>query len=248
MGFGCLLLGYLVTFVLYITVQALNVGSLALLAGFGLMFYGLSLLNRYHPAFAGARWLLVPLFAVAVYRGAEDISALFLVKMPWQDGELGAVLGSVMSWLTFFLLVFFQFAMLYGIRRLADSIELKKISETAIRNTLFVGIYAMLYVVCATPIPESVLPYLTLATNLVNLLCMIFNLLLLLNCNKSICREGDEEVAPKRSRFEWINRMGDTYDRTHRELRESARQSGEALKRRLDEKKNGKTDQKRRKK
>ena len=42
MGFGYLLLGYLVTFVLYLTVQGLGFGGIALLLGYGVMLLGLS--------------------------------------------------------------------------------------------------------------------------------------------------------------------------------------------------------------
>ena len=38
MGFGYLLLGYLVTYVIYITASSLGVGSLTLLAGSAIMF------------------------------------------------------------------------------------------------------------------------------------------------------------------------------------------------------------------
>ena len=54
MGFGYLLLGYLISFLIYLTVQALGVGSLALLAGYLLMLYGLATLCKYHNAASGA--------------------------------------------------------------------------------------------------------------------------------------------------------------------------------------------------
>ncbi len=233
MGFGYLLLGYLVAFLLYLTVQALGVGSLALLLGYTLMFYGFYLLNRYHSAFAIAKWSLIPLFGTALYRLAEDISALFLLDFPF----VGGTFGDVMDWATFFLLTFFQFAMLYGIRMLADSVGLKKHASATVRNTLFVGIYALLYVAGNLPLFQTVKPYLTLSVTLLNLLWVICNLWLLTGCMKDICPAGEEELAPKRSRFAWVNRMGDAYDKAHEKLNEQSRADGECWRRNRQEKK-----------
>ena len=58
MGFGYLFVGYLITFVLYLTVQAFGVGGLALLIGYGTMMLGLWELTRYQKAFAWATLLL----------------------------------------------------------------------------------------------------------------------------------------------------------------------------------------------
>ena len=58
---------------------------------------------------------------------------------------------------------------------------------------------------------------------------VISDLVLLLQCAKNICAEGDEEVAPKRSRFGWINRIGDAYSRVHDELNEKSHADGEAF-------------------
>lgn len=233
MGFGYLLLGYLVAFLLYLTVQALGVGSLALLLGYLLMFYGLYLLCRYHSAFTASKWLLIPLCVTACYRLAEDISALFLLDVPF----VGGTVGEVVDWVTFFLLAFFQFAMLYGIRMLADSVGLKKHSSAALRNTLFVGGYALLYIAGNLPLFQTVKSYLTLSVTLLNLVWVVCNLWLLAGCMKDICPAGEEELAPKQSRFAWVNRMNDAYDRAHEKLNQQSRADGEQLRRRKQEKK-----------
>ena len=77
MGFGILLVGYLVTFVIWLTVQAINVGSLALLFGYGLMFYALSMLNRYHGAFAFSRWVAAIQLIPSLWFLVTDASRLF---------------------------------------------------------------------------------------------------------------------------------------------------------------------------
>ncbi len=237
MGFGYLLLGYLITFVIYLTVQALNVGSLATLLGYALMCYGLFSLNRYDSAFTIAKWMAVARLCLVPYAVLTDASSLFLFDLP----ILGGVWEAAVRWIGFCVEIILLFAMLYGIRMLADSIELKKLSGAALRNTLFVGAYALLYLVWNLPFAEGIRPYLTFSVQLMNLAVIFVNVLLLLQCTKNICREGDEEVTPKRSRFEWINRMGDAYEKAHTKLNEQAKADGEAfMRQRVEKKKNKK--------
>jgi len=233
MGFGYLFLGYLISFLLYMTVQALGLGALALMVGYAMMFYGLYLLNRFHTAFAAAKWMLIPLFATALYNALEDVAVLLSVQIPIVSGEVGVV----MDWISFMLLIVFQLAMLYGIRMLADGIGLKLISSATIRNSIFVGVYAVLYLCGSLPLGETIKPYMTLSVTLLNLVFVVCNLALLVSCMKNICREGEEEIEPKRSRFAWVNRMSETYESSRKKLNEQMRAEGEALRQRRMEKK-----------
>ena len=54
MGFGFLLIGYLVAFVLSMTMERLSFGGAAYLIGYLLMFRGLLELERYQRAFSYA--------------------------------------------------------------------------------------------------------------------------------------------------------------------------------------------------
>jgi hypothetical protein len=77
---------------------------------------------------------------------------------------------------------------------------------------------------------------------LFNLLYLISDIVLLLRCAKNICAEGDEEVAPKPSRFAWINRMSESYNQTMDKLRANSRADGEAIRHRYEEKKQQKNN------
>lgn len=233
MGFGYLLLGYLISFLIYLTIQALGVGSLALLTGYLLMFYGLMTLCKYHDAFNTAKWLLLPMLLGALYLLVADVSTLFLLDVPFVNGSV----REIADWIMFAIGIVYQCALLYGIRMISDSVGVKKLSFAAARNTVFVALYALLYVSQYLTMQDSVKMYVVLFTNIFNLVWILFNLTLLLGCTKSICREGDEEITPRRSRFEWVNRVGDAYERTHQKLNEQARADGEAFMRKRKEKK-----------
>ncbi len=226
MGFGYFWIGYLVAFVFFLPAKALGFGFAAELIGYGLMLYGLLGLRRYHPAFRAAIGMQIPLFLTALYDAGREICAFFSLS-PGLFGisavQTGAEIGTTLF------VILFHLAFLYAIRGLSEEVGLKKLSVLAMRNALVVLVYAVFYALCRFPFPEAVLPYLTIAQVIFRILWVILNLWLLLSCTKDICPDGEEELPPKKSRFAWLNRMEETYERNHQALADQARRDGEAL-------------------
>ena len=233
MGFGILFIGYLLAFLLYLTVQALGFGSLALLGGYAIMFYALCKLSRYESTFLYAKWTLPLLFLTGVYHLLLDLSGLLL----WKSAFLEGTFLTVANWITFLATAVFQFALLYGIRVLAMNVELRSLAAASMRDSVVYGIYACLYLVGNLSFAESFRKYLTLSTVIFNILWVALILILIVSCAKNICPAGDEEVTPRRSRFAWLNRIADAYEESQKRMRNQAREDGEALRRRHEERK-----------
>ena len=237
MGFGILLLGYLVTYFISITANALGIGSIALLAGSALMFWGIRSLCRFNLSFVPAKWLTLPVFALGLCRLWQDIAKAWFA---W-EGKTADVMTTVITWASFATMLVFHFAMLYGIRVLSLEVGLSKLSSHAMYNTLAVGVWGGLFLLCNMPaIGESLLPYLSVSMALFNLIYLISNIVLLVRCAKNICAEGDEEVAPKPSRFAWLNRINESYNQTWDKFRANSRADGAAIRQKYIEKKNKK--------
>lgn len=226
MGFGYLLLGYLITYVISITAGAMGVGSLALMAGALLMFFGLCSLCCFNASFVPAKWLSWTVFALGVFRLWQDFFSVW-----FSVGEAtNAILTAVLSWASFAVTLAFHFAVLYGIRVLALEVGVNKLSSHAMYNTFGVGVWGVLFLFCNMPATgEDLLPYLSMSMGLFNLFYLISDVVLLLRCAKNICAEGDEEVPPKPSRFAWVNRMRDSYDKTMDKLKANSRADGDAF-------------------
>ena len=228
MGFGYLFIGYLVTFILHVTVQELGLGPLGLLVGYGAMMAGLSKLNPFQRAFSIARWTLVPLICVSLFHLAVAFADVFLWDLPFR-----AVITLAVEWSNFALLIFFNFALLYGIRMIARDVELPRIATAAVRNSIFVGAYAVLYLLGQLPAWE---PYLVIPVVMIQLVWVFCNLFLILTCAKDICPEGEEEIQPKRYRWEFLNKVGDAYERNRqRSIDRTTREAEEALRRRNEQ-------------
>ncbi len=210
MGFGYVFLGYLISFVIYATVEALSLGGLALLVGYGIMLSGLWVLAHYQSAFSWAKYLLFPLLGTALYDCLISFGELFAFDLGVLTGEIAR---AAYTWVTFLLLMLFQLALLFGIRMIAKDVGLKQIEIKALRNAIFVGIYGILYALAQCLPRDSVKGYLALPLVLLQLLYVILNLVLLVNCAKDICPAGEEDLPPKRSRFAILNRISDTFER-----------------------------------
>ena len=235
MGFGYLLLGYLVSFVLSLTVDRLGLGGLAGLLGYALMLFGLMELERYQRAFAPAKWLALPPLVLSAFHLADALDELFL----WQLPLFGEQPMQILCWIEVLFAVLLQLAVLHGIRMLALEVELKHIATKAIRNMLVVGLYGVLYLL--VELPESLMgrvgQYLEWPLLLVELVMIVLNLLLFLSCNKNICAAGDEDQPQRPSRFAFINRMNEAYERNRQKNADRARADAEALIRRRNARK-----------
>ncbi len=247
MGFGVLLLGYFVTYLVSITAGPIGIGSLTLLVGSALMFWGIRNLCRFNLSFVPAKWLTLPVFALGLCRLWQDIAKAWFV---W-EGKAADIMTTIVMWASFAITLVFHFAMLYAIRVLALEVGLNKLSSHAMYNTLAVGIWGVLFLLCNMPaLGESLLPYLSISMALFNLVYLISNIILLLRCAKNICAEGDEEVAPKPSRFAWLNRISNTYNQTMDKFKANSYADGEAFRRKYLKKKkqNDNTNTKQKKK
>ncbi len=246
MGFGYLLLGYLVTFLLQLTAQGLGMGGIALVLGYALMFYGLWQLTRFERSFAVAKWMLVPLFVIALYATLKDFAVLFLWELPF----VTPVLDAVVMWTEFALVFAFNLSMLLAIRAIAKQVELLRTERAAIRNAIFVGIYVILFLVGNLPLSnlEVVRTYLKLPVALLQLVWILCNLFLLLSCTKDICKAGDENIEPKRYKWEFLNKIGDAYEANRqRSIERTTRETEERLRRRNAEREKKKIHHKKKK-
>lgn len=233
MGFGYVFIGYLISFLLYMPIDALGFVGLAALVGYLVMLAGLWMLSLYQRSFSLAKWTAIPLICTAVFSVVGSTCKLLAGEVAFFSN--GAVVACH-KWITFIFIIAFQLFVLYGIRMIATELELKQITVKAARNSIFVAIYAALYIVAQLLPQESANLYLSVPLTIVQIVYTVLNLALFINCAKDICPAGEEDQPVKRSRFAIINRIGDAYernrqsaiDRTVAEAQERARERREA--------------------
>ncbi len=235
MGFGYLLIGYLITYLLKLTAGALGVGFLALLIGYGCMLWGCLQLKRYCGGFVFPLLAILPLLLFTLgYHAPVEVASLLGQTLSLYEGTLGTAL----DWCEFFFTVLYHFALLSALREMGMQVELKHISDAAVRNMIVMALYALLYVLYWLPIPafEGIRNYFGLSISLFNIAWLILDLLLLLSCTKNICAEGQEEPEPKQYRWGFLNRMGEKFSENMKKASDSTRADAEDYLRQRQEK------------
>ncbi len=204
MGFGWLFFGYFVS-----TLMTLNqAGNLFRLVGFGIMLGAAGKLRQYHRSFGLVQVGAALAMAVSAILAAGDITDFLwrnlLLEAPLFGDKGYELLGYARQIASFLL----GAMMLYAIRAIAKETEVKKISDGAVRNFVFLCMYSAVIVVSYLWMNSqntTLLATLTVAMWLFHFAVIFLDLWLLFSCYRWICDEEDVEMEQRPSRFEFVN-------------------------------------------
>ncbi len=246
MGFGPLLIGYLITFII-----SLGVGNYlfaTMLIGGFIMFLGLSELRRYCPSFIYAIIANVLMILCSFYETAAFFDNAFLLE----TGISGENILLVFDWIEFAINLVFNITLLYGIADLSVRVDYPETKQKAFRNMVFVGVYNVFQLMLF--IPNSIFEndkgfFLTLLM-IIQLIYAFFNIFLIFKCYAMICPAGEEDMNRKPSRFKFVNKMREKQDEREQQAIESTKAYFEKkLQKRAEQKdsKNNKNSKKKKK-
>lgn len=219
MGFGPLLIGYLITYII-----SLGLGDYlfaAMLIGGFIMFLALCELRKYCPTFLYAIIACVLMILCSFYKTAAFIDDTFMLEL----GLASETLSRIFDWVKFAIDLVFNFSLLYGIADLSRRVDYSQTREKAFRNMVFVGFYNVFQIIML--IPNTVFQndkafFMTLLM-IFQIIYAVFNLLLIFKCYAMICPEGEEDMKRKPSRFEFINKMREKQDEREQKAIESTK-------------------------
>lgn len=213
MGWGLLFIGYFLTF---LPGQNAMLAVPLALPGCVLMLLGLKRLSLYCHTFHYAMWCSILPGAISV--GVLVYALLARSVVPTRDGVTAwlryvAEIGStgVFGLLSVIAVVLFHAALAWGVKELAMRVGVRKNAVRALRNLIFVGLYAVGMVLTRT---VSGLPVAVSATTaLLGLVWSVCNCVMLYSCYMHIApAEEAEEATRKPSRFAFVNRWRDAYE------------------------------------
>ena len=236
MGFGWLFIGYFAA-----TLMTFNpLGFLIRLIGYGMVLAAACKLRRYQSAFGlvamGTVLMLLVSLGLAVSDVGEYLYSGMLIDTKLVSDELRTALGHVERGA----LLVFTSLLLWAIRQIAQDTEVRKISDNAVRNMMFVGFYYVVYVIGCLPFAwvGNVLTELGVISIILLFVWIILNLSLIYSCYSHICDESDVEMARKPSRFAFVNRFREENDlREKRAMEDGASLRRASLERRMKRRK-----------
>ena len=109
----------------------------------------------------------------------------------------------------------FHAALFYAVWSIAREIGLPKLMQGAVRNAVVMGLYYLIYLIALLPFTWVAVyrQYMAPIATLMPLVWAILNAVLIYSCYKNICKEGDEEVPLRVSRFAFVNKIRQEMER-----------------------------------
>ena len=215
MGFGLLFIGYFVA-----NLMTLNpMGAIFRILGYGIILLSIFKLRKYHRAFDFSVFTTVGMLLVS----AAAILAEFSI---FNKNTVGYILEGASF-------VFHAF-LLYAIFKIAKETEVKKLSDASIRNFIFISAYYLVSVLGYLPfaVIQRVQGELKIVSVLLFFAYLFLDMLLIGQCYANICDEKDADMQRKPSRFAFVNRFREEFDRRE----EKARAESEAYRKEKMEK------------
>ena len=220
MGFGVLLIGYLLG-----TLMSLNVfGAFFRLAGFALAAYGAKKLSDYHKSFSLLFYASLLSIAVSMLGAVSEISVFLYDNLIITEKLISDGLSYAFGYARYGAELVFTVILCVSVSLISKETGELKLRYVAIRNLVLYCVYFVLQFICWLP-HEYVgtllqLTALPAVVQLVSFALLLLNSLMIFSCYRRICDEEDVDMPQKPSRFEFVNEM-----RREREEKEKARQA-----------------------
>lgn len=207
MGFGFLLVGYMLSFL--VTAGLGPYIFAGMLIGSIFMFFGLKELRKYDPVFIYALIGDILLFICSV-----------IIGISWALGSFTSIdvtlLSTVMSFVKIAVCIFFEISLLYGVADLSRRVDYPDTRQKAITNIIYVSIFNVYQIITLTPIVTSMsgenkataLTILMIA----QVIYTAINTFLFFKCYAMICPAGQEDMPYKKSKFAFINKFREIRD------------------------------------
>lgn len=220
MGFGILVVGYFITFIMSMTLY----GWAIRLVGYIIMASACMKIKEYFPHFKYSLLVLALLAISGVAEAVLEVSRLVGYAPAWLSQAT-----VINGYARFVLQLAFHFALLISISFAAGEVELPDKRISAVTDIVAVSFSSVMYILSLTyPSIGSVAVLVGLAAN-------IMVMVLLFGCYMRICPEGDEDMPHRKSGIPFIDKINDSLEKRNVEELERSKAEIDARRRSLQE-------------
>lgn len=219
MGYGLVLIGYILTFFTSLTLY----GWLMRLLGYLVMAYGFYKLKDYFPSYKLSLFSLLAIFLVGLGESGCEMAKMVGVAAEAVDPVKNIICytrdGMIFVFHMFFLASTF---IAFGVVGMNE----KKVS--AVTDMCAVTVGYVFYILAALGVVEGNVAF------FVQLIWTAMVTLLILGCYMRICPEGDEDMPRRESKIGFINRFSEALEKRENEAIERTKRDIEERKRRAE--------------
>ena len=219
MGYGLVLIGYILTFFTSLTLY----GWLMRLLGYLVMAYGFYKLKDYFPSYKLSLFSLLAIFLVGLGEAGCEIAKMIGVAAESVDPVKNIICytrdGMIFVFHMFFLI---STCIAFGVVGMNE----KKVS--AVTDICAVTVGYVFYILAALGVVEANVAF------FVQLIWTAMVTILILGCYMRICPEGDEDMPRRESKIGFINRFSEALEKRENEAIERTKRDIEERKRRAE--------------
>ena len=197
-------------------------GNFVRLLGYGVILMAAGRLRRYHDSFMLLQIGAILMLAVAGVLAFSDATDFLYQNLILSKKLVSDSLREAMGYAEQFVSLVFQTAMLFSVRAIAKETEVKKVSDGAVRNFVFLCMYYLCYALnlLIDVKDQKLLATLAGAVWILYFACIFLNMWLIFSAYAAICDEEDVDMAQKPSRFDFVNRFREKNEAKNQKARE----------------------------
>ena len=206
MGFGLLFIGYFIAFLMSLN----NYGFAFEIVGFAIILSSLGRLSEYKRSVSYAAFPLLVMALCSVFEGFRQLDSLLSLKLPLFTVQVAFTVSLISAAAT----LFFHFLLLLPIREIAAETGEKELASKSYSALSAASVACALELAVAligsfsqASEPSTAFRVLTLASVLFHIFYPVFSLVFIYSCYAKLCAPEDADMAPRPSRFAFINRM-----------------------------------------
>ena len=231
MGYGLVLIGYLLTFFTSLTLY----GWMTRLLGYLVMAYGFYKLKDYFPSYKLSLFVMLALFPIGLGEAGCELAKMFGALAESVD-PIKNIICYTRDGMIFVFHIFFLVStyIAFGV------VEMNEKKVSAVTDICAVTVGYVFYILSALGIVEANVTF------FVQLIWSLMVAVLILSCYMRICPEGDEDMPRRESKIPFINKFSEALEKREKEAIERTMRDIEEKKKRAESGSNKKKRKKRR--
>lgn len=231
MGYGLVLIGYILTFFTSLTLY----GWMTRLLGYLVMAYGFYKLKDYFPSYKLSLFSLLVIFLVGLGEAGCEMAKIVGVA-----AEAVEPVKNIICYVRDGLLFVFHIFFLVSTYIAFGVVDMNEKKVSAVTDICAVTLGYVFYILAALGVVEANVAF------FVQLIWSLMVTVLILGCYMRICPEGDEDMPRRESKIPFINKFSEALEKRENEAIERTKRDIEEKRRRAETGSNKKKRKKRR--
>lgn len=200
MGFGLLLIGYIIT---YLGSFVAQISAFTNILGVGIIIYSLRKLVFENKLF----------IASAVFAFFAEIASIISLAIQIFSTNENSMVSIIFAYIAEISIILLNILVTLGIFFLAKAVSLPKIMYMSMLTVGISGLNIVFYILCETVKSQYALERLVIVYMILQVLIVVLSLIVVFNSYVRICYEGDEKMQKQGTGSKFMDTLNNMFDK-----------------------------------